>query len=177
MKIIPTPNFADFLKNKWLLLDTNVFRDISCNPTVFTEFFISLKKAGATLATVEAVKFELMKGSATPEKYKEKKNLVDGIVDNVLPYTPKTTISVYDLIQMFGIDGTALDLTDFILGAMLKQYGQKICLMTRDISDFIQTIFDLKHIVNVTHKNTIFTYGIYQFKETKKLESSSDTPF
>lgn len=36
-------------------------------------------------------------------------------------------------------------------------------LMTRDTTDFLQSIFDLTSVVNIPTSKGIFTYGIYQY--------------
>ena len=44
IKIIPQPNFISVIKNKHLLLDTNVFIDAFLNPHPFFDFLSELKK-------------------------------------------------------------------------------------------------------------------------------------
>lgn len=148
MEIIYPTTLIPFLKNKHLLLDTNVFRDVASKPVAFDNFFNILKKKEVTLVTIDVVKYELLKGSANTAKYKEKEKLISDIIDAELPIMPQTYKFVYDLIRRYGIDGTALNMTDLFLGAMLMQYGKDLCLMTRDTTDFMQNIFDLPSVVN-----------------------------
>jgi predicted nucleic acid-binding protein len=116
-----------------------------------------------TLVTIDFVRFELLKGSADTIKYTGKEKLIHEITDTILPITPYVYELVSELIKQYEIDGTALDITDFILGAFLIQYSPNLCLMTRDTTDFRQNIFSLPHIVNIPHNKGIFTYGIYQY--------------
>ena len=88
MEIIYSPTLISSLKNKHLLLDTNVFRDMASKPTIFADFFNLLKKEGVTLATLDVVKYEILKGSRDNEKYKEKEKQIDAIIDIVLPVIP-----------------------------------------------------------------------------------------
>ncbi len=175
MKITYAPDLLTFLKNKHLLLDTNVFRDSASGPKVFADFFNTLKRSDVTLTTIDTVKYELLKGSADNKKYKEKEKLIADIIDTIVPISPKTLETVYSLISMYGIDGAGVSVIDLTLGAILMQYKNNICLMTRDTTGFMQNIFDLPFIVNATHSRGIFTYGIYQFK--KAVESPSKIPF
>lgn len=163
MEIIYPTTLIPFLKNKHLLLDTNVFRDAASKPTVFDNFFNKLKENDVTLTTIDVVKYELLKGSATANKYKEKEKLIKDIIDIELPIMPQTYKLIYELIQSYGIDGAALNNTDLFLGAMLMQYKKDLCLMTRDTTDFMQDIFDLPFVINLPNHKGIFTYGIYQF--------------
>ncbi len=165
MEIKYPSTIIPFLKNKHLLLDTNIFRDAANKPTQFISFFNDLKKADVTLATIEPVKYELLKGSADINKYKEKEKLIEDIIDVTIPFTTASFELVYELINIYGIDGTALSITDLMLGVILMQYKDNICLMTRDTSDFLQSIFELPFIINATHAKGIFTYGIYQYNK------------
>ena len=123
-----------------------------------------MKEANITLTTNDFVKYELLKGFSELSKYKAKEEVVSNIIDVMLPVVPQTFQLVYELIKTYGIDGTALSLTDLILGATLMQFKENIYLMTRDTTDFIQKIFDLTFIINAPHPKGIFTYGIYQYK-------------
>lgn len=163
MEIIYPPTLIPFLKSKHLLLDTNVFRDAVSKPTVFLRFFHDLKNADVTLATIDFVKYELLKGSADKEKYQQKEKFIHDIIDVIIPVTPKTIELVYVLIREYGIDGASLTLTDLLLGATLMHYGKNICLLTRDTTDFIQKIFELSSVVNIPNAKGIFTYGVYQY--------------
>lgn len=163
MDIQYSPTLIASIEHKHLLLDTNVFRDAVNKPSVFFDFFNDLRKADITLGTIDFVKYELMKGSSSDVKYKEKEESVNNIIDAVIPVVPETYQLVYKLIQKYGIDGTALSISDLFLGAILMQYKRNIYLMTRDTSDFIQSIFDLAFVVNIPINKGIFTYGIYQY--------------
>lgn len=73
MRIIKDPELLSILTNKHLLLDTNVFIDAFSNPVEFGKFFNELTDNQITLATLEFVKVEFLKGSFTDAKYEEKK--------------------------------------------------------------------------------------------------------
>jgi len=165
MEIIYLPTLIPFLKGRQLLLDTNIFRDAAGKPTVFGDFFNLLKENDTALTTADFVKFELLKGSADDSKYAAKEVLIDDIIDVTLPITSQTFKIVYELIKEYGIDGTGVTITDLFLGALLKQYGSNVTLLTRDTSDFIQKIFNLAFVVNVPHQKGILTYGVYQYKK------------
>lgn len=160
--IYPTTLFTS-LKNKHLLLDSNIFRDFAMSPEKFSEFFNKLKSNDVTLCGLDVVKFEMLKGSQSLDKYKSRDKFLADILDDILVPDIELNNNVYSLIQEFGERGSAISLTDLYLGAALKRYKQNIYLMTRDTSDFVQNIFDLKFIVNATHTRGIFTYGIYQY--------------
>lgn len=162
--IIP-PLFIETLQSKHLLLDTNLFLDAVKKPTIYTDFFTLLKKKDITLATIDLVKYELLKGSIDIKKYKERMELIDSIINVTIPISPKTYELCFDLIKLYGIEGSALKITDLFLGVMLMQFRENIFLITRDTSDFLQTVFDLKFVINIPHTKGILTYGIYQYSK------------
>ncbi len=165
METIQIPStFLTSIKGKHLLLDTNLFRDAAVKPNVFNDFFSQLKSLDVTLITIDLVKYELLKGSSSPGKYIAKEEFINGIVDAVLPTYAPLYSKVYELIKIYGIEGTGVNITDLFLGAMLMQYRPNIFLITRDTTDFIQRIFELSSIINVPHSKGIFTYGVYQYK-------------
>ncbi len=165
MEIIYHPELLTSLRDKHLLIDTNVLRDAANHPVVFGKFFNTLKESEITLTTIDAVQYEILKGSASETKYMEKKKLVDSVIDAVLPLSASTIALAYELIKVYERDGSALGITDLMLGATLMQYKKSIFLMTRDTTDFIQSVFNASYIINAKHKKGIFTYGIYQYCE------------
>lgn len=163
MEIIYPPTLLPFLNQKHLLLDTNIFRDVIKKPSLYAKFFNDLKQSDVTLTTIDFVKYELLKGSASKAKYTDRNKFIDDIIDITLPNIPIIYHQVHKLIQEYGIDGSGISITDLFLGATLMQYKSNICLLTRDCSDFIPRIFELKSIINISHPKGIHTYGIYQY--------------
>lgn len=163
MDIIYPATLISSLKNKHLLLDTNFLKDVVFKPTIYKTFISELKKSDVTLAVIDFVKYELLKGSSGITKYKEREEFISSIADVTIPIMPDTYQLVYELIQSYGIDGSTIHITDLLLGAILMQYKKNIFLITRDTTDFIQAIFDLLFVVNAPHAKGILTYGIYQY--------------
>ena len=79
MRIITPPDFISKIKNKHLLLDTNVFIDTSLHEEKFGKFLNELKNNGVTLLTLEVVMIEFTKGAPTKEKFNTKKTTVEKI--------------------------------------------------------------------------------------------------
>ncbi len=162
MEIIYPTDLIALIKDKHLLLDTNVFRDATSHPTIFNTFFNNLKKNGVTLVTIDLVKYELLIGSANGAKYKEKSTFIDSIIDADISTITRTYELAYDLIKEYQLDGKGVSVTDLLLGAVLRQYRGHIYLLSRDTSAFIQRVYDLVSIVNCPISKGIFTYGIYR---------------
>jgi len=166
MEINYDPALINSLRNKHLLLDTNIFRDVASKPSVFTSFFNLLKNSDVTLATIDLVKFEILKGSANNLKYEEKEQMIKDITEEVIiPTTSEMIASVYELIKQYGIDGASISVTDLYLGAALIQFKKNLFLLTRDTTDFLQRIFELSGVINIPCSKGIFTYGVYQYTQ------------
>lgn len=157
---------ADFLssiKNRHILLDTNIFIDAFSYPTEFASFFDKLKGNGcnATLVTLDVVLLEFLKGSTMELKMIEKKEFINNIVEAYLPITSEYVSLVEDLLKVYKIEGKDLSITDLFLGATLYKYKHNICLFTRDLSDFPANIFKRISFFNLLKRRTIQTYGVY----------------
>ncbi|MBI2007529.1 MAG: hypothetical protein HYS83_02425 [Candidatus Blackburnbacteria bacterium] len=164
MQIIKPPDFLSVVNSKHVLLDTTVFIDAMLHPAEFANFFNELKDSEVTLVTLEVVVMEFVKGAANDIKFKEKKRLVDGIVEAYLPITHQTNNYGMALVQKYREYGKALSNVDFLLGATLVNYSNTLLLMTRDCTDFPSNIFTLRSCFNVLYPRGLHVYGVYTYK-------------
>lgn len=163
MKIITPPDFFQIFKDKHILLDTSVFIDAFLNPKSFGEFFNELKSNNTTLVTLDVVKIEFLKGAPNIEKYNQKRDFFDQIVETCLPTTNDTYIFVYKLVQMYKENGKSLSITDLFLGATIMQYKASLVLLTKNTTDFPTNIFNLESYINISYLKGLHSYGIYKF--------------
>lgn len=161
MKIIIPPDFFQILKDKHALLDTSVFIDAFLHSVEFGKFFNDLKTQRITLVSLDAVKIEFLKGAPNVEKYNQKKDFFDQIVDACLTTTNETFTNVYKLIQMYKADGKSLSVTDLLLGATLMQYKKNLFLLTKNTTDFPTNIFNLVSYMNISYIKGLHSYGVY----------------
>ncbi len=164
MRIIKPQDFFPLIKNKTILLDTNVFIDASTNPTTFGGFLNELKENGATLVTLDVVTIEFIKGAQDHKRYLEKKNYVEQIIDTYLPLNDNLNKNALALVDKYHTYGKSVSGVDFLLGGALIAYSGNLLLMTRDTNDFSSDIFHLVACFNVVHPKGIFAYGLYEFK-------------
>lgn len=161
MKIITPPDFFQIFKDTHILLDTSVFIDAFLNPVQFGEFFNNLKTQGSTLVSLDVVKTEFLKGAPTVEKYNQKEDFFDQIIETCLPTINEMFINLYKLIQMYKEDGKSLSVTDLFLGATLMQYKGSLFLLTKNTTDFPTNIFNLESYINISYTRGLHTYGVY----------------
>lgn len=165
MKIYYPEDFFSLLRGKHLLLDTNVFID-SFNfdrPVDYIKFFNNLKDNDTTLATIDGVVLEFLKGSKNEEVFNRKKEHLDDITDIILPTQRDDSEKIKELIRLYQSDGGGIEIVDYYLGANLLRYRKNLCLMTRNTRDFPQNIFSLISTISFSSFKTIFTYGIYTY--------------
>jgi predicted nucleic acid-binding protein len=164
MGLIIPPDLISSLKNKYLLLDTNIFIDASKHPADFSDFFNVLKSEDLTLVTIDCVKIEFLRGAPNDEKYKEKEEFFDDITKFVLPVDKEVIDNTYKLVKRYKEAGGTIHFTDLFLGATLMRYKSNIYLFSRNINELPASIFDLEFIINYPINKGIFTYGIYKIK-------------
>lgn len=180
MGIYYPENLFNLLKNKHLLLDTNVFIDSFNfgNPADYTKFLNDLKDNDTTLTTIDGVILEFLKGSKNDAVYKQKKEHLEDIIDVKLPAHKDDNTNIAELIKLSGADGGNVAIVDYYLGANLLKYKNNLFLMSRNVKDFPQNIFSLVSTVSVASARTIFTYGIYTYTKQQKIKiNPDDIPF
>lgn len=163
MKIIIPPDFFQILKDRHILLDTSVFIDSFLNPTNFGELFNKLKAQGTTLVTLDVVKAEFLKGTPNTEKYRQKEEFLNQIVDALMPTTVDTYDNLFDFIKIYKEDGKSLSITDLLLGAVLMQYRNTLLLLSKNTTEFSTNVFNLVTYMNISYTKGLHSYGIYNF--------------
>ena len=161
MKIEYPPDFLSILKNKHLLLDTNVFIEAFAAPSEFGKFFNKLKDSDVTVVTLRLVEVEFLRGAASRSKQNEKKKFMDDIVDTYLPMPLDFVDDVLLVMERLGNDSKASSVTDLVLGSSLAKYKNGLFLMTKDLSDFPTNVFERISYMNLLKPKAIHTFGIY----------------
>lgn len=166
MKIAPPREFLPAIKGKALLLDTNIFIDAFSHPSEFTRFFNDLrsKDNDVTLVTIDHVLIEFLKGAATESRLNEKKTYLESIIDTYLPVTKDLLDEVMKLLREYKIESKDISITDLYLGGMLVKYKNNICLLTKDLADFPESIFERTSYVTLLENKSIRNYGVYCYK-------------
>lgn len=114
MQIIKPPEFLSEVKNAHVLLDTSVFIDTALHLDEFSSLLNEIKASGATLVTISAVIGEFLEGAANDTVYKQKRQLIDNIIDACIPVSAQNYDSVYDIIRLYRQEGKGKGSTDFL---------------------------------------------------------------
>lgn len=164
MKIILPSDFFSIVKDKHILLDTTVFIDALTNPTSFVSFLNQLKNSNVTFVTLDVVIVEFTRGAQDERRFREKNKFIEQIIETCLPVTDQISKDAIELANEYHLEGKGVSITDFLLGATLKDYKDNLLLMTRNTNDFPINIFDLSTCFNVVHNRGIFAYGLYSYR-------------
>lgn len=163
MEIKIPQEFTSVVENRKILLDTNVFIDVSLNPTQLTKFLNELKENDCTFFTSELVVAEFVKGAITKDKIRQKEELVGSIIESYIQLTQKTLENCIQLIKVYGEDSKSLSITDLLLGSLLLDSPEELLLITKNTTDFPTNIFKLETCFNIIHRKAIQTYGVYSY--------------
>lgn len=158
-------NLLPLLKDKHLLLDTNVFIDSLAKPSLYSQLYNKLKDNNTFLATIDFVKMEILKGAEDATRYNTKERLITDVTETILPNMPTHVEQAYELIKKYQEDGKSLSITDYYLGVNLMHYKSSLLLMTRNTTEFPERIFNLVGSINVFFDKTLHAYGVYQYPQ------------
>lgn len=163
MKIVLPEDFFRIVNNCHLLLDTSVFIDSSISPVEFGNFFNQLQSQGVALVTIEPVVIEFLKGSPNKEKFNAKQSAINEITGTCIPLTSDIFDNLRRLVELYKEEGKAVSLTDLLLGSTLLRYEKGLYLLTKNTTDFPTNIFNLVTHLNLIHRRSIQSYGIYNY--------------
>jgi len=171
------------LKNKHLLLDTNVliyslkFIAEGC----FNEFFNNLSKFNVKSVIDEYVRFEFLRSSRTKANLETKKNFLNSLLGGKtwqLPVTKEILDNANELALIYSNKNPDLSkrtsITDCMIAAQLMKYKNEIFLATTDNNDYPLFIFDRIEIITIDTMKDIINIGIYQFNQYNYNKCKAD---
>jgi len=168
-------DFQKAITDKHIILDSNILIKAFQNKECFKEFFIFLKKSNCSIANSELVNFEFTRNDYEPDHINQKQQFLSNI--NALMLTIKSdlleeALKIAKIYSHQGVRDGKISLVDCCLGALLKQYGEKLFLATINHSDFPTCLFDLEYIFPVDTNKDVFLVAFYRFnnEKWKKLE-------
>lgn len=167
------------LERSHVIFDANylidAFRSIggtNGNSSPFLEFNELLKTHGITRSTIYPALIEVYKASSQLDEWRDKKNILDTLLDSTLPITEATLKGTDLMMQLYRSDGKRLSPTDFFLAGTLAQYhnNPNLYILTRDHDDFIMKVFDRERVI-VLHeeKGGIYPYALIKYSAEKVL--------
>ena len=161
---------VELLKNKFLLLDTNILIEATKAPQTLRPFFefVAESECGNPLI-IDAVYFEFIRNARSRTEYDQTKEMLDGY-DKILTTEEDVEkaiqISLACVAKKPGSE-KQISYTDCLLGAQLAKYGDKIILATINYNDFPLYCYDRIHVQVYDLESKIITISFIQFNHNK----------
>lgn len=162
------------LKNKHILLDTNILINAAKYKEHFKSFFEELADNEVQSVIDYGIKFEFLRSSNTQERREDKKRYLDLILgkDRMELFVDSGMIdSAIELANIYSrkIKGAnkQFSFTDCVIAAQMKKYQKSLYLATLDNDDFPLCIFDRVEIYTIDTNDKILNIGIYLFNKLK----------
>lgn len=169
------------VKQKHVLLDTNIIINSSIAPEEYGNFFAYLKEYNYTPLTNEFIRIEYLSESESYSSYKEKLEyfaaIMGGHMKEVLELpVDRQTIQSAEYIGLLYTNKRKKGIghIDKIIAAQLKKYGSNLWLATENHKDFPQLLFNRDGVHCVEIGDEVKTIGLYQFSPTKYEKAVTD---
>lgn len=156
------------LKDATILTDTNVFFDAWKFKAEFADLLAKLTDFNCYFVTLKSVVIEFLGGTKSEEDLQSKIDFLEAIFAKKLgsSFLPLSqTFPTNDEFLQFSRQANKFSTTDFELYCALKKYQRSgLLLMTRNHTDFTQTLFARKGFITLLGTKEIHTHGLYAYK-------------
>ncbi len=168
--ILPSQFNEIIRENSTILLDTNVLLNLGIQNTAHLELFELMNKKNCTYVTSDLCYLEFIKGSDSRKEMDIKEKLFTDFDIIVLP-TSNLRQEFEFVVSLYRRSGKDISIADIALGSLLKKYidAKNFYLLTEDVGDFWESLFERKIIVNISEEKHIQNLI---FCTLKKEESS-----
>lgn len=153
------------LKNQHILVDTNFLIDGYHYPDIFWDLINNLKTKNCILFTIDAVKYEFMRGSQNINNYKKKIDYFQQVIERVHPIGIKEVEIVENLTRALLKQSASTSYIDCLLFATVIRHTSPVYLLTSDQSDIPLSIFDMKSTVGIDIGDRNRLFGFYSFNK------------
>ncbi len=161
------------LKDKFILLDTNVLIHSSKNTEEYSSFYSALHSHNVKAVLEECVRFEFLRSVSDKKERKEYELLLSLLTGSasdpwVLPVSSETFATAKDIANLYTRDNKPkIEFGDCMIAAQMHKYaGSGLYLATENHNDFPRILFELvcTHVVDVSKRGELHTIGIYKFR-------------
>lgn len=161
------------LKDKWVILDTNFILNASRYPNKYNLVLEELKSVNIEITSLNFILLEIYKGSDIRAHFTEKKELIDDLIDAILPIN-----SLHEnanlILFAYRKKAQHLSITDLYIASALKTYSKELFLITENLKDFPGDLFTWNGYINVPKISELNTYGIVSYNEELYQKAMND---
>lgn len=169
MKKLMMKEFAEKIRNKYLLFDTGIIIRAFEHFEVFEEFFGFLKQNNCTPVFFSLIEFEFIRGVNTQFNRKKREEFLEFLAMEQMEF--KADEAKSDLIAIANAYSlrrhSSASVVDCCIASFLKKYSKNLFLITLNHKDFPTFLFDRFFIYPVDTDKEVFPIGFYQFNEEK----------
>lgn len=160
------------LKEKWILLDTNLIINSSKNLKSFENFFLELKQNDIVPCIDECINLEYLRTSNSNASLSKKSTYLNVLLGKDMTVLKINGGTLKDARRLSILNSAFnnsrdMDFADSMIAAQLKQYGDKIALATCNNKHFTTKLFNRILVKTIEAEDEIFTVGFYEFSEEK----------
>lgn len=163
-KFVINDSSKDVLRDKTLLLDTNVLMDAYRLPSEFYELLQELVSLGCDVITTKTIVIEFLGSTTNEDDLSKKVAFLEMLLGKHLQhgYLPidRDFPDATDFLA-FSRAANKFQPADFELYLTLKKYRQHLLLVTRNHKDFPTKLVNRVSFITLLGKTEIHTYGVY----------------
>jgi len=164
-------------QNHHILIDTTFLIDAFHYPSQFQEIIDTFHQSNTILTTIDAVKYEFVKGSGSIEKYRKKMEYYSSIINATIPITPPVIDQMHTLASILLKRAGSVSTTDILLLATLMIYshadgkGKTMYLLSKDRSDIPISLFPIETsmAIDTNDNNCVYSFYFFNTEEYKNI--------
>lgn len=167
------------LENRWVLFDADIIIKAYkySKEAEFVSFLHLLKNFGITAVSSLHVFYEVVASSSSFQESQAQKDFFNDIMETTLPYDisiMNSAINISNIYHNKKVNGCNASMSDCILSAYLRKYGNNLTLITANLKDFPLIIHDRLGIHTIDVGSQVITAGIIKFNEEKYKKCLED---
>lgn len=158
------------IKNKYIILDTNILIKALENFSAFESLFIFLKNVDCAIVDFPLIRFEFTRNIFLPGHRESRERFLDILSPSPLPFKEKLIEDSLEIARIYahqGVQKGQISLVDCCIAAYLKQYKENLFLITLNHKDFPVILFDRLFIFPIDGDNDVFAPAFYKFNDKK----------
>jgi len=162
------------IKNKHLILDTNILINASKYWGQYSDFFNLLNSLEVKLVIDDSIKFEFLRGASTKENLVQNEEFLLGLdkadlaVNKEIFETAREISNIY--VRNIRNSNQKISFADCLIAGQMKKYNEQreqLFFATENNTDFPLLLFDRIHIHTIDLESRISNVGIYMFNKDK----------
>lgn len=155
----------EFIKNKWILLDTNVLLKAARDPSKFTQLFSFIEKYNCKLAYNQMIRAEFLQSIWKPELITKAELFLENLKIIDIPFNnfkELTDLAMEATRKLRKNKKNLPGLIDSYLISLIKFYNGNLLLLTSNHKDFAYSL-NRFHIETIEfNEEEITNYGFYR---------------